>query len=115
MQNGIFLVFLVLMIGAMWWMQRSQKKRQQQAQERVNTLEPGTEVITIGGLHGKIDAVHETTIDLDCEGVILTFEKSAVRPPMARPTAAVKAADKPVEKPAEGSVSADKTDDGIEK
>lgn len=77
--NPMFLVLLVVMIGVMWFMNRQQRKRQQQQQERLNTMEAGSEVVTIGGLHGVLHSVGNTTVEIDCEGVILTFEKSAIR------------------------------------
>lgn len=76
-----FLPIIIIMVGLMWWMQRSQKKQQQKRQEQLNTMSVGDIVITIGGLHGVIDSVNTdlNTVDIDCEGVVLTFEKSAIR------------------------------------
>lgn len=47
----------------------------------INNVQPGAEVVTIGGLHGKIAGVNKEakTFDLDAEGVILVFELSAIR------------------------------------
>lgn len=76
-----FLPIIIIMVALMWWMQRSQKKQQEKRQEQLNTMSVGDNVITIGGLHGVIDAINNdlNTVDIDCEGVVLTFEKSAIR------------------------------------
>jgi len=76
-----FLIIIVLMIAMMWWMQRSQKKQQKKRQEQLNQMQPGNEVVTIGGLHGVLSSIDEakSTVDIDCEGVILTFDRAAVK------------------------------------
>jgi preprotein translocase subunit YajC len=76
-----FLPIIVIMVALMWWTQRSQKKQQQKRQEQLATMSSGDEVVTIGGLHGVIDSVDniKKTVDIDCDGVILTFEMSAIR------------------------------------
>lgn len=79
MGNYFFLIVIVAMFGLMWWMNRNQKKRQQEQQNKLNTMPVGSNIITIGGLHGVLHSVGETTVDIDCEGVILTFEKNAIR------------------------------------
>ena len=60
---------------------RPQQKAQKTRQEMINNVQPGAEVVTIGGLHGKIAGVNKEakTFDLDAEGVILVFELSAIR------------------------------------
>ncbi|MDR0298637.1 MAG: preprotein translocase subunit YajC [Streptococcaceae bacterium] len=76
-----FLPIIVIMVAMMWFMQRSQKKQAQKRQEQLNTMAVGDSVVTIGGLHGIIGAIDETlkTVEINCEGVILTFDKAAIR------------------------------------
>ena len=71
MQGGSLLIMLVLMVGLMYFMSRSQKKQYQK----------GNEVITIGGLYGTIDEVDtdRKTVVLDVDGVYLTFELGAIK------------------------------------
>ena len=57
MQGGSLLIMLVLMVGLMYFMSRSQKKQYQKRMESLNKLQKGNEVITIGGLYGTIDEV----------------------------------------------------------
>ena len=80
MQGGSLLIMLVLMVGLMYFMSRSQKKQYQKRMESLNKLQKGNEVITIGGLYGTIDEVIEPkTVVLDVDGVYLTFELGAIK------------------------------------
>ena len=79
--NYTFLSMLVLMVGLMFFTQRSQKKQAQKRMESLNKLQKGYEVITIGGLYGTVDEVdtEKRTIVLDVDGVYLTFELAAIK------------------------------------
>ncbi|WP_286927573.1 MULTISPECIES: preprotein translocase subunit YajC [unclassified Lactococcus] len=80
--NVMSLVFMVVVVGGMmFFMNHSQKKAQQQRQEQLNSMVIGAEIVTIGGLHGVLSSINEAdaTIELDCEGVILTFDRAAVK------------------------------------
>ena len=48
---------------------------------KLNKLQKGYEVITIGGLYGTVDEVdtEKRTIVLDVDGVYLTFELAAIK------------------------------------
>ncbi|WP_314064657.1 preprotein translocase subunit YajC [uncultured Vagococcus sp.] len=77
---GSFLPMIVIMGGMVWWMSRSQKKQQQKRQDLLNTMDIGSKVVTIGGLHGVISEVNtdKSTVVLDCEGIFLEFNRSAI-------------------------------------
>lgn len=69
----------VAMFAAMYFLMiRPQQKRVKEAQEMLNSLTKGTAVVTVGGLHGVIEEINDTTVVLDCEGVYLTFERRAI-------------------------------------
>jgi len=72
---------VILIVGMFWFMNRQQKKQREAQQERQNSLEKGSEVVTIGGLHAVVSSVDTAnkTVDLDAEGVILTFDLAAIR------------------------------------
>ena len=76
-----FVILIILFGGMMWFMQRNQKKAAAQRQEQLDNMQPGSEIVTIGGLHGILANVDKTkgTIELDAEGVILTFDRAAVK------------------------------------
>lgn len=79
--NYTFLIMLALMVGLMFFTQRSQKKQAKKRMESLNKLQKGYEVITIGGLYGTVDEVdtEKGTIVLDVDGVYLTFELAAIK------------------------------------
>ncbi len=69
---GIIGVFYFFMI-------RPQQKKAREQKELLAGIKKGDEVVTIGGMHGKVFLVEETTVTLDLDkGVKLTFDKSAV-------------------------------------
>lgn len=76
----------ILILGAvlfMWLLViRPQKKEEKRRQELVGGMKPGHKVVTIGGVHGEVVTVGETTVDLKVghgsDGVVMTFNKGAV-------------------------------------
>ncbi|MHC5249317.1 preprotein translocase subunit YajC [Enterococcus sp. HY326] len=73
------LILLVAMVAMWWFMSRSQKKQQQERQNQLSAMKPGDKVVTIGGLHGVLSEINPSTVIIDCEGIFLEFEKSAIR------------------------------------
>lgn len=76
---------------------RPQKKRQEEHSRMINQLKAGDHVVTIGGLHGIVESQDDLaqTIELDCEGVYLTFERRAIAKVVSsdQPTAGASAQD----------------------
>jgi len=71
---------IILMIVIFYFLLiRPQQKRQRQVQEMQAALQKGDEIITIGGLHGTIDAIDEDKIVIQCNNAKLTFDRAAVR------------------------------------
>ena len=69
----MFVLFYFLLI-------RPQQKRQKNVQKMQNELSKGDKVVTIGGLHGIVDAVDEGKIVIKCgDGSRLTYDRTAVR------------------------------------
>lgn len=83
MSAGFFSAFfpIILMVLLLWWMTRSQKKQQRERQQQLNSLTVGDSVVTIGGLHGVISEIHKEkgTVVLDCEGIYLEFDRTAIK------------------------------------
>ncbi|MFI6563421.1 preprotein translocase subunit YajC [Streptomyces sp. NPDC050534] len=74
----MLLPFIVL-IGAMFLMTRSAKRKQSQAAQMRNELQPGSGVRTIGGMYATVKEVNEDTVLLDAgPGVELLFGKNAI-------------------------------------
>ncbi|CAM5576160.1 preprotein translocase subunit YajC [Streptomyces spiroverticillatus] len=73
-----FLPFIVL-IGAMFLMTRSAKKKQQAAAQMRNEMQPGTGVRTIGGMYATVKEVHDDTVLLEvAPGVHAVYAKNAI-------------------------------------
>ncbi|MEV5431391.1 preprotein translocase subunit YajC [Streptomyces sp. NPDC052701] len=75
----VTLLPFIVLIGAMFLMTRSAKKKQQQAIEMRNQMQPGSGVRTIGGMYATVKEVNEDTVLLDAgPGVELLFAKNAI-------------------------------------
>lgn len=61
----IMIVSIVLIGIMMWWQSRKAKQQQQKMKDFRSSLEPGTEVITIGGIIGKVVSVDEEYEEID--------------------------------------------------
>jgi preprotein translocase subunit YajC len=74
------LIFLVLIFVVFYFFFiRPQVKRQKDVKKFRESLAKGNKVITIGGIHGKIVEMQETTCTIEVEGgVKLKLEKSAI-------------------------------------
>lgn len=53
-------------------------KKQKEAKKFREGIKSGDKVVTIGGIHGKVLEVSETTILIQSEGSKLRLEKSAI-------------------------------------
>ncbi|MDX9890975.1 MAG: preprotein translocase subunit YajC [Bacteroidales bacterium] len=74
------LIFLGLMILVFYlFMIRPQQKKQKQVQQFRENLKKGDKIVTIGGIHGKITDVQESTFTIEVsDNVKVTIEKAAV-------------------------------------
>ena len=109
------IIMFVAVMGLMYFMMiRPQKKQQQKRKEMMNQLKKGDQVITIGRLHGVVDSINDAdqTVTLDCDGIFLTFDRSAI----GRVVPATSAPEKTPTKSAvvEDSKIIEKTDDKSE-
>lgn len=78
--NYSFLILMVGMFAVMYFfMIRPQQKKQKDQQKMVSELKAGDEVVTAGGLHGKVMSTDDATVTIAAGGgAKLTFEKSAI-------------------------------------
>lgn len=74
------LIMLVLMFAIFYFLLiRPQQKRAKQHRELVGALKPGNQVITAGGLHGKVAAVEESTVTVEvATGVKVKLSRSSI-------------------------------------
>lgn len=76
MQSLLMLGLMVLIFY--FFMIRPQMKKQKQLKNFRENLKAGDKVVTIGGIHGKILEVSDTTVLVQAEGTKLRFDKSAI-------------------------------------
>ncbi|TPF93049.1 preprotein translocase subunit YajC [Bifidobacterium sp. UTBIF-78] len=84
----IMLIVMVVVIGGMmWWQSKKSKQQQQERQDFRRNLQPGTEVITIGQVIGKVVEVDEQyeEIVIDSEGSKMRFAFNAIAREYTRP------------------------------
>ena len=73
----------LVMLGAMvlifyFFMIRPQARQRKALKNFRENLKAGDKVVTIGGIHGKILEVSDTTVLVQAEGTKLRFDKSAI-------------------------------------
>ena len=73
------LIMLGLMVLVFWFfMIRPQMKKQKELKKFREALAKGDHIVTIGGIHGKILEVTDTTVLVQSDSTKLRFDKSAI-------------------------------------
>ncbi|EFG74235.1 preprotein translocase, YajC subunit [Mycobacterium parascrofulaceum ATCC BAA-614] len=76
----LFLPFLLIMGGFMYFASRRQKRAMQATIDLHESLQPGDRVHTTSGLQATVVAITDDTIDLEiAPGVVTTWMKLAIR------------------------------------
>ena len=74
-----FLPLLLIVVVFYFFMIRPQVRKNKEQKKFRESLGKGNKIITIGGIHGKIVEVQETTFIIETEGLCkIKIEKSAV-------------------------------------
>ena len=80
--NYSFLIMMVVIFAIMWlFMIRPQQKKQKELQNFRNQITVGTEIITAGGIYGKVTSIDETNKILIVEvskGVTIRVDRNSV-------------------------------------
>jgi preprotein translocase subunit YajC len=73
-------VFILVLLALMWFMLiRPQRRRQLEAQRLVDSLEVGKEIVTAGGLYGRVTEIHDDEVHVEvADGVEVRVAKRAV-------------------------------------
>lgn len=73
------LPFILIFVVMYFLMVRPQQKRSQEQRRLISSLEPGDEVVTIGGLFGDIVEIEEAEVILELyDGTQVRFLRSAI-------------------------------------
>lgn len=79
---GMTVFYIVIMIAIFYFLLiRPQKKREKQTRNMLNEMRPGDEIVTIGGIKGKVISIKDDSvlIETGADRTKITFEKSAVK------------------------------------
>lgn len=85
--GGMFIIMYFFMI-------RPQMKKQKEAKKFREALAKGDKVVTIGGVHGKIVEINDTTVVISVEQGKMRIEKSALSSSSTTSAEAIQAASK---------------------
>ena len=81
MGGGImsFLPFVAIIAIFYFLIIRPQNKKQKETQKMLSALKKGDKIVTIGGIHGTIQTVRESTVIVKVDdGIKLEFSRSAI-------------------------------------
>ena len=84
--NPMFMILMMVAVFAFMWfvLIRPQRKEEKRRKEMIDVVKRGDKVITIGGVHGVVEAVSEATVDIrlggdgDKGGVVVTHNKTSI-------------------------------------
>ena len=76
---GSPLVFIIVMVAMMFFMFRSQSKRQKELRAMIASIAKGDEIVTNGGMAGRVDEVGDSFLTLEiAPNVKIKLQKTAV-------------------------------------
>jgi preprotein translocase subunit YajC len=78
---GPLLPIILIFVVFMWMMSRSQRKRDKERQALLEAIKPKDDVVTIGGIHGRVVKVDPETVVLridDDKDVKITMARSGI-------------------------------------
>ena len=80
-QYAYYAVVILMFVGIFYFMSRSNKKREREQLLMLDSLQIGDEVVTIGGIMGKISSIKEDSVVIEsgADKNKIRFEKSAIK------------------------------------
>ena len=76
--NPIFMLIIIIAVFY-FFMFRPQQKRQKEIENFRNGLQIGQDVVTSGGIYGKVKAIDNGIVSVEvAHGVVIRFDKSAI-------------------------------------
>ena len=82
-QSSWLRILVIVLLFVIFWLFfiRPQNKRAKEQQKFRDSLQKGDKVITIGGIHGRVEEVRENTVVISVDhNTKIEFEKSAIIP-----------------------------------
>lgn len=76
---AIFLIFIVFYFFIIRPQQRAQKKKEKDKAELLDTMKKGDKIITIGGIHGTVVQIGDTSVTIEIDkSARMRVEKTAI-------------------------------------
>jgi preprotein translocase subunit YajC len=75
---GSLMMIVMMLVVFYFFMIRPQMKKQKELKKFREAMKPGDKVVTIGGIHGKILEMADSTVLISSEGTKIRIEKSAI-------------------------------------
>jgi len=81
LQLAMPFAFMLALLGLFWFVViRPTQQRQKKHQNLIQSIMPGDEVITVGGIHGKVRKVNDDKIDVEIAAdTVVTLDRRAIR------------------------------------
>ena len=75
------LPFIAIILVMYFLMIRPAQKKQREVQEMQESLQKGDDIITIGGVHGRVESFNQKHMYIltDDQGTVLKFERVALK------------------------------------
>jgi preprotein translocase subunit YajC len=75
-----YLIIIVVLFAAMWlFLIRPQKRRQVEQAQLQDSLAPGDEILTAGGIHGTVRGIEDEVVQVEiAPGTIVRLDRRAV-------------------------------------
>jgi preprotein translocase subunit YajC len=75
-----YLIIIVVLFAVMWlFLVRPQRRKQVEQSKMQNTLEPGVEVLTAGGIHGTVDKLEDDIVHVEiAPGTVIRVDRRAI-------------------------------------
>ena len=76
---GGFLILIVILVGLWALFVLPSKRRRNQHEAMQDSIDPGDEIITAGGLHGVVKEIGDDTARIEiAPGVVVTLDRRAI-------------------------------------
>lgn len=81
MSIAYYAVIILIFVGFFWFMNRSNKKREREQLLMMDSLVVGDEIVTIGGIIGKISSIKEDSVVIEsgADKCRIRIEKTAIK------------------------------------
>jgi preprotein translocase subunit YajC len=75
-----YLIIIVVLFAVMWlFLVRPQRRRQVEQSRMQDTLEPGVEVLTAGGIHGTVESIEDDIVHVEiAPGTVVRLDRRAI-------------------------------------